>query len=118
MQAVIASALMAGFGVFMAAIARDLLPGLWWMLVLAGVELGSPIMSTASRTLWSHTWGVFLVGIAVWMLVRLDGNRGRPHPIILATILAWSYFIRPTNSVPLLGISFYVIACHRQMLWP
>ena len=118
MQAVIASALMAGLGVFMAAIARDLLPGLWWILVLAGVELGSPILSTASRTLWSHTWGVFLVGIAVWMLVRLDGNRGRPHPIFLATLLAWSYFVRPTNSLSLLGISLYVLACQRQILWP
>ncbi len=118
MQAVIASALMAGFGVFIGALARDLLRGLWWIPVLAGVELGSPIMSTASRTLWSHTWGVFLVGIAVWMLVRLDGNRDRPHPILLATVLTWSYFVRPTNSLPLLGISVYVLVCHRQILWP
>ena len=116
-QCLLAAGLMAGLGVLFATIAWRLLPAPWWLFALAGIELGSPVMSTASRTLWSDSWGVFLTGWVVWMLLEMDLDEGHDHPVWFATILAWSYIVRPTNSVAILGASLYLLLYHRGMLW-
>ena len=74
-------------------------------------------MSTASRTLWSDSWGIFLIGWVVLTLARLDADQDQPPPMWLATLLSWSYFVRPTNSVAIVGVTVYLLACHREMRW-
>jgi hypothetical protein len=116
-QALLAAALMAGLGALFATIAWSILPPPWWLFALAGIELGSPVMSTASRTLWSDSWGIFLTGWVVWLLLKLDLDEGHDHPVWLATILVWSYIVRPTNSIVILGATLYILIYHRRIWW-
>ncbi len=115
-QATLAAALMAGFASLIFHTARLLLPVGWSLLIAAGGTLGSQVWSTASRVLWSHTWGIFLLGWVVWTLVRLESHKSQGSPIWLATLLAWTYFIRPTNSIAVLSTTAYLLLYHRSLL--
>lgn len=92
-----------------------LLPPGWSMLIAFGHAFGTQIWSTASRALWSDTWGILLIGFVVCMLLAQESGRYRIRPMLLASLLAWSYFVRPTNSVPILGISIYILLFYRPL---
>jgi hypothetical protein len=116
-QQFLASTLMAGLAVLFFAASRTSLPLRWSVLIALAAVLGTQIWSTASRALWSHTWGIVLFGIVV--LVLLEGERrGKQltigHAALIATVLAWSYFIRPTNAIYIVAVSGYVLYAHRR----
>jgi hypothetical protein len=95
--------------------ARLVLPLRWSLLVALATAFGTQIWSTASRALWSDTWGMLLLGAALFLLLGHAAARLRLHPILLATLLAWSYFCRPTYSVAVIGISLYIaLYCRRN----
>lgn len=72
---------------------------------------GTGLFSTASRVMWTHTWGVCLLSAALLLLVR--GALARPvHPVLLATLLSWLYFTRPTFSISIVGVTLYVLFAH------
>ncbi|HVR70087.1 MAG TPA: hypothetical protein VMT87_04510 [Vicinamibacteria bacterium] len=78
--------------------------------------LGTPVWSTASRVLWSDTWGVTLLAAVIWMLVA-SRARGRPiRPVVLGSLLAWAYFVRPTNCVHAALVLAYLAFAHRAVL--
>lgn len=87
------------------------------VLLALALALGSAAYSTASRVLWSHTWEVLLLSVAVYLLARLELGRGAAHPIILATLLAWAYFSRPLSIIPLACVGLYLVLCHRPLAW-
>jgi hypothetical protein len=109
--------------------ARLILPAGWSLLIAFSGALGTQVWSTASRGLWSDTWGIFLLGIAVLMLLAHESGSGVPpvnhaqdahvttrvNPIILATLLAWTYFVRPTNAVHIIAISVFIFLYHRKL---
>ena len=64
--------------------------------------------------MWTETWGVLLLGVVVWMLLRSETSGRRLNPFLLGTLLAWTYFVRPTNAVPILAISVYLFLYQRQ----
>jgi len=69
----------------------------WWQawLVAGAVGLASPLLSTASRTLWNQTWGVLLGSILLLLFARSHKLRC-PLPVFwTATCMAWLYFCRP-----------------------
>jgi hypothetical protein len=35
------------------------------------------------------------------------------RPVVLASLLSWTYFVKPTYSVPIIGVSIYVLLFHR-----
>jgi hypothetical protein len=108
-QRLLAAALMAAFTVLMFELARLMLP-LRWSLVFACVSaFGSPVWSTASRAMWSHTWAIFLLGAAAYMLLAEAVGRRRCHGPLLGTLLAWAYFTRPTSSIPAVAIGVYLL---------
>ena len=113
-QAFLAALLMAGLAAIIFETARRFLPLGWSLAVAAGGAFGSQVWSTASRGLWSDTWGIFLIGCVVWLLVRVDRGEAR-QPVLLATLLSWSYFVRPTNSVAILAVTVYILAWHRGL---
>ncbi|HEY2106548.1 MAG TPA: hypothetical protein VGH29_12220 [Candidatus Binataceae bacterium] len=88
------------------------LPIIWSAMVAIGGALGTQIWSSASRTLWSQTWEVFLASCAVLLL--LQGGERRQHPIRLATLLAWMYFVRPTAVVAVADVTLYLWLFHRR----
>ncbi len=95
-------------GVFYFTARLRLLVG-WSVVVALGGALGTQIWSTASRDLGSHTWSALLLGGVVYLLLAQATGQGRLHPVLAATLLAWSYFVRPTNSVAILAVTGYVL---------
>ena len=97
--------------------ARTILPTSWSIVIALGSALGTQVWSTASRGLWSDTWGIFLSGLVVWMLVGQETGRRKIDPVILATLLAWTYIVRPTNAIQVIAISAYVFIFYRRLFW-
>ena len=95
--------------------ARLLLPNRWSVVVALGGALGTQIYSTASRALWSETWGIFLIGIAVFMLLNHEIGKRQLNPVILASLLSWTYFVRPTFAVPIVAITVYLLLSYRPL---
>jgi hypothetical protein len=115
-QAIIAALLMAALVVVWYLTARLLLP-LGASLAIASVAaLGTQVWSTASRALWTHTWLIFLLGLVIWMLAQVEMKTGKLRPVLLATLLSWMYFVRPTASVPIVAITLYLLIVRRQAM--
>lgn len=111
----LAAILMAALSSLIFLTSRLLLPIGWSLLIAFGHAFGTQIWSTASRALWSDTWGILLIGMVVWMLLAQETGRYRIRPMLLASLLAWSYFVRPTNSIPILAISIYILLFYRAL---
>jgi hypothetical protein len=78
-------------------------------VALAGA-LGSPVWSTASRVLWSHTWSLFLLSLVLLILVKSEMGAARPLSAIgLACILVTMFVVRPTNAIACFLISVYCV---------
>jgi hypothetical protein len=114
-QVKLAALLMAMLAVLFYWTARLVLPVKWSVWVAVGGALGTQVYSTASRALWSETWGIFLLGVVVLLMVGQEVGRWRGHPIILASVLSWMYFVRPTYAVHIMAISVYMLIYHRKL---
>ena len=111
----IAAVLMAGLTVIFYLTGRLFLSRSWSVLIALGAALGTQVWSTATRALWSETWGILLMGIVILMLVRHELGLHRLRPVLLASLLAWMYFVRPTNSIPILAVSIYLLLSQRKI---
>jgi hypothetical protein len=114
----LAALLMAGLSALFFFTSRLLLPTGWSVVVALGGSLGTQIWSTASRGLWSHTWSVLLTGIVVYLLLLVETHRKELHPILLATILSWMYFVRPGNSIQVVCVTVFLALYYRKSLIP
>jgi hypothetical protein len=114
-QATLAAILMAVFACLVFFTSRLLLPLIWGVLIAFGAALGTQVLSTASRGLWSDTWGILLVGFVVYMLLAHGSGGRRLRPVLLATLLAWSYFVRPTNSIAIVAVTAYMFFLCRPL---
>ena len=112
-EARLAALLMAGLAVVFFLTARSLLPFWWSLLVAYASALGTQVWSTASRAMWSDTWGILILGLVVWQLVRVEVKGDRLRPVLLATLLSWLYFVRPTYSIPIVAVTVYVLLYRR-----
>jgi len=115
MQAIVAPLLMAALAVVFFLTARLLLTSAWSTLIALGAAFGSQVWSTASRVLWSHTWEIALLGVAIWMLLAAETGKRKLRPMALATVLAWAYFCRPTAFIPILAITLYMLLAQRRL---
>jgi hypothetical protein len=115
-QAVLAALLMALLAVIFLRTALLILPPRWsWIVALAGA-LGTQVWSTASRVLWSDTFLTLILGTVVWLLVLHETGRRRMSAPLLATLLAWGYFCRPTASLAIVAITLYLMRYHRGLV--
>jgi len=114
-EAIISALLMAGLAAIFFYLARMALPTCWSVIVALGGVLGTQVWSTASRGLWTDTWGSFLLGFVVLMLLGAATNRIRLKPILLATLLSWMYIVRPTFAVHIIAITVYVFFFYRSI---
>ncbi len=112
-QQALAALLMAGLTIVFFRTALLMLPLSWSTVLAVGGAFGTQIWSTASRVLWSHTWEIFLFSIAIYLVLAEEERQVRGRPVILATLLAWAYFVRPTSSIPILAISIYLLIFRR-----
>jgi len=118
MQKGLAALLMAGLSVIIFFTARLVLSLGWSWLITIASAFGTQIWSTASRAVWSQTWGIFVLGLAIWLIFRTEIKKVPLRPIFLATCLSWLYFIRPTFSISIAAIGLYVLVYHRKILAP
>jgi hypothetical protein len=110
-QRLLAALLMAGFTVVVFNTAAQVLEPGPSFIVAIGTAFGTQVWSTASRVMESHTWLIFLGGlVAYYVLGRETGRIKSTHPIALATLVSWMYFVRPTGAIPVLCVTIYVIA--------
>jgi hypothetical protein len=115
MQRLLAALLMAGFTVVVFNTALQMLAVAPSLVVAVGTAFGTQAWSTASRVMWSHTWFIFLGGLAAYILLAHEtGRTKRAHPIGLATLIAWMYLVRPTGAIPVLCVTIYVFAFWRS----
>jgi hypothetical protein len=113
-EAGLAALLMATLAVIFFYTARLMLPLKWSVVVAAGGALGTQVYSTASRALWSDTWGILLLGVVVLLLLRHETGKREFNPVVLASLLSWMYFVRPTFSVHIFAVSLYLLIFHRR----
>jgi hypothetical protein len=111
----LAAILMAALAAIFFFTARLLLPLRWSVVIALAGAFATQLWSTASRALWSDTWGILLIGIVVWMLLAHETKRRKLNPIALASLLAWSYFVRPTNVISILAITVYLFIRYRKL---
>ncbi len=114
-EALLAAFLMAALSCLFFYTARLILPTKWSVLVAVGGALGTQVYSTASRALWSHTWGILLLGIVVFLLLRLEARGRGLSPVLLASLLSWLYFVRPTFAVSIIAVSVYLLLFQRRL---
>lgn len=114
-QRAIAALLMAGLAVTFYLTGRLFLPVGWSALIALGGVLGTQVWSTASRGLWTHTWGIALLGVVLYLLAAQETGRRKLNPWLLATLLSWTYFVRPTNSLFIIGITIYLLLYYRAL---
>ncbi len=113
-QRSLAALLMAVFTIIVLSTSRLLLPFQWAILIAVGSAFGTQVWSTASRALWSHTWGVLLLGIVSWILLRHATGRGGLAPALLATLLSLAFVVRPTNCIAAIAIAAYIFIFYRR----
>ncbi len=119
-EASLAAILMALLAVVFFFTARLLLPDKWSVVIALGGALGTQVYSTASRALWSETWGILLIGIVIYFLLwhaiyGLGFYDRRLNPFLIATLLAWSYFVRPTFAIHIAAITIYLLLFYRRI---
>lgn len=89
--------------------ARLELPVSYSLLVTVGGALGTQIWSTASRAMFTDTWSSLLLAFVIYRLLAFEVKGSRLRPILLATVLAWAYFVYPSYSVHVAAISVYLM---------
>ena len=114
-EASLAALLMALLACLFFFTARLILPTGWSVVVAIAGALGTQVYSTASRALWSDTWGILLLGVVIFLLLVHETGRRPFDPVLLASLLAWTYFVRPTFVIPIVAITIYVLIFHRRL---
>lgn len=114
-EAGLAALLMATLASIFFFTAQLVLPASCSAVIAFGGALGTQVYSTASRALWSDTWGIFLLGIVIMLLLAHETGKRAVNPILLATLLSWAYFVRPTFAVPIAAISVYMFLVNRRL---
>lgn len=117
LEARLAALLMASFAVIIYSSARLVLPASWSLVVTGASAFGTQVFSTMSRAMWSDTWGVLLIGLAAFLLLRSAARNKPPNLPLLATIEVWAYIVRPTNSLVLVGTAGYLVLTTRRTWW-
>jgi hypothetical protein len=121
-EGLLSALLMAGLAVFFYLTARLLLPVRWSLLVAFSGAFCTQIWSTASRAVWGETWAVLFLGVGIWMLLACEtgseSGSKRLRPLLLGTLLSWSYFVRPTSSATIVAFTIYIFLYHRKLVIP
>src|SRR5271165_3843078 len=86
----------------------------WSVVIALGAGLGTQVWSTASRGMWAHTWEIMLAATAARLLLASEVFGAPARPVLLATLLSWMFFVRPTGAIAVIVVSGYVLARRRS----
>ena len=113
-SSLIAALLMAGLGTVFFLTARLVLSQLLSVAVSITGLFGTQVWSNASRVAEQDTWAILLLALVLLLLFSHPTRHTRVRPILMATLLSWAYFCRPTCSVSIIAISVYMIVYERR----
>jgi hypothetical protein len=85
--------------------------------LLLAMVAGTQVWSTASRGMWSQSWMIPLVGLAVLELWRAELDQREPRSGRLATLLVLAFFTRPTAAIPIAAVGVYLLLRYRARVW-
>jgi len=98
--------------------ARLLLNYFWSVLIALAASFATQIWSTASRSMQAHAWGVLLLALSLYFILRAELKQGKLRPILLATIFAAAFFVRPTSVAYVVPLALFVLIRYRQhVIW-
>jgi hypothetical protein len=113
----IASILMALSSIFIYCIGCLLLNNLNYSLLITFIfAFCTSAWSTASRALWQHTSSIFFLTILLYLLL-LAKKKPEYEPLVIrlsGIFLAFSFVVRPTNSISILLFTIYIFIQHRK----
>jgi len=89
-------------------VAKKYLNWIGSIVISLGTAFGTAIFSTAACGLWGHTWSLIIGATVLLVLVKLDQGETVDETII-GSLLAWSYFVRPTNALMILVCTIYLL---------
>jgi hypothetical protein len=113
-QRIIASCLMAVLSCVLFTTAALQLPVSYGAFLALAASFGTQILSTAVLGLWGHTWEIFFDGWIVWLLLDAEVKHRPLRPILLATLLSWTYFVRPDAAIVIAATTVYVWRYYRS----
>ncbi|HEY2017616.1 MAG TPA: hypothetical protein VGH38_29120 [Bryobacteraceae bacterium] len=87
--------------------ALELLPGPSALALALIFAFGTLMWSSVSRALGQHSPSIFFNAVLLLLLVR--GNFGRMASAAAGFILAFAFFVRATNAVPILVFGVYLL---------
>ena len=88
----------------------------WLIAFSAG--LSTQFWSTASRGLQAHTWIVVLLSVTLFLIVRAELPGKSLNPFAFGSVLAFSFWVRPTSMFFIFPLSLYVFFRHRKsFIW-
>ncbi len=76
---------------------------------------GTSAYSLASRALWQHGPSMLMLTLTLWLIVR--GERIQKGIWLAGFTLGCAYLIRPSNSIPILIFSGYILLFHANQFW-
>jgi hypothetical protein len=117
LDARLSALLMAAFAALAYFTARVLLPPSPSLVVASVAAFGTQVFSTTSRSMWSDTWGILIVGGAAFLLLRAAARSERANLPLVGTLEAIAYVVRPTNAVVLVGTGLYLVWTRRRDVW-
>jgi len=113
-EIIVASFIVALTTVLMYFIGRQFLSQRHSFLLACVFAFCTPAWSTASRALWQHGPSMLMLATALLILLLA---RGRPYLAQFASLpLAFSFVVRPTNALSIVGLTLYVAVRHRKYL--
>jgi hypothetical protein len=116
MQKVLAALLMAWFTVVVFRMSRLVLTACSSLVFAFAAVLTTPVWSTASRGLWSHSWAIVLVMLAIHHLMRHEVLGRELRPILLGSLLGIASLTRPTMVVGVFVVGVVLALRHRRTL--
>jgi hypothetical protein len=113
----IASVFMAVSSMFIYLIADVSLKNLKYSILTVFIfAFCTSVWSTASRALWQHTSSILLLTVSLYLII-LAKEKPNYEPLmvrLVGIVLAFSYVVRPTNSLSILLLTIYVFLRHRK----
>ncbi len=82
------------------------------ILLTIAYTFGTSMWSTASRALWQHGPSALMLVIALFILIKSEEKEKLVQYVSLP--LAYSFFVRPTNAVPILLLTIFVFLKYRK----
>ncbi|KAB2966372.1 MAG: hypothetical protein F9K18_05700 [Thermoanaerobaculia bacterium] len=97
-------------------LARRELPAGPALGVALAAAFGTSLWSSASGALWTHTWTVPILALALLELLRWEDGEER-RPLWLGALMVAAVWVRPTSAIAAAATAIFVAARHRAALF-